>query len=162
MQVSRRYCPGFSPVRYGILGSIILKGIAMTTPKRFRAIKDRRSIWYRRHCELSAAFLADLGDNPSAADRSFADHAATVAIACEMLKVRQLNGEPIDVDDVVRLGNHLTRIRIEFSKRAVASAPTAKQQSDEWIRMQEEGLAQLQAEARARGATTPFEDRSAA
>jgi hypothetical protein len=94
----------------------------MTTPKRLRAVKDRRSIWYRRHCELVAAFTADLGNSPSAADRSFADHAATVALACEMLKVRQLNGELINIDDIVRLTNSLTRVRIELDKRAETAA----------------------------------------
>ena len=50
-----------------------------------------------------------------------ADHAATVALECEALKVRQLNGEPVDLDDLVRLTNSLTRIRIELGKRAKAA-----------------------------------------
>ena len=33
----------------------------MTTPKRLRAVKDRRSSWARRHKELAEAFAADLG-----------------------------------------------------------------------------------------------------
>jgi hypothetical protein len=93
----------------------------MTTAKRLRAVKDRRSTWARRHRELAAAFAADLGSGLSAADRALTDHAATVALECEALKIRQLNGEPVDLDDLVRLTNSLTRIRIELGKRAKAA-----------------------------------------
>ena len=54
----------------------------MTTPKRLRAVRDRRSSWARRHKELAQAFAADLGASLSAADRSIADHAATIAVEC--------------------------------------------------------------------------------
>ena len=93
----------------------------MTTAKRLRAIKNRRTTWARRHHQLAAAFATDLGPNLSAADRALAHHAATVALECEALKVRQLNGEPVDLDDLVRLTNSLTRIRIELGKRAKAA-----------------------------------------
>ena len=36
----------------------------MTTSKRLRAIKDRRSTWARRHHQLAAAFATDLGSRP--------------------------------------------------------------------------------------------------
>ena len=94
----------------------------MTTPKRLRAIKDRRSTWARRHKALANAFATDLGDKLSAADRSFADHAATVGVECERMKARQLNDGPVEVDELVRLTNALTRLRIELSKRAKPSA----------------------------------------
>ena len=93
----------------------------MTTPKRLQAINDRRSTWARRHHQLAAAFATDLGSGLSAADRALTDHAATVALECEALKIRQLNGEPVDLDDLVRLTNSLTRIRIELGKRAKAA-----------------------------------------
>jgi hypothetical protein len=93
----------------------------MTTPKRLRAVKDRRTTWYRRHCELADAFAKDLGDKLSAADQALASHAATVTVQCEMLKVSQLNGETVDIDDVVRLTGALTRIRTELGKRAGAA-----------------------------------------
>jgi hypothetical protein len=101
----------------------------MTAPKRLRAIKDRRSTWSRRHRELAEAFANDLGSDLSAADRSYVDHGATVALECEQLKVRQLNGELVDVDDLVRLTNSLTRIRIELGKRAAVKerAPTLEE-----------------------------------
>jgi hypothetical protein len=69
----------------------------MTVPKRLRTIKDRRSTWARRHKALADAFAVDLGDKLSAADRSFADHAATVGVECERMKARQLNDDPVDV-----------------------------------------------------------------
>jgi hypothetical protein len=93
------------------------KAFSMTVKKRLRAIKDRRSFWYRRHRELAAAFLGDLGSDLSAADHTYADHAASVAVECERLKVAQLNGEPVNVETLVRLTNCLTRIRIEIGKR---------------------------------------------
>jgi hypothetical protein len=36
------------------------KDSKMTTSKRLRAIKDRRSTWARRHHQLAVAFAADL------------------------------------------------------------------------------------------------------
>jgi hypothetical protein len=57
----------------------------MTTPKRLRAVKDRRSTWAHRHHQLATAFAADLGSGLSAADRALTDHAATVALECEAL-----------------------------------------------------------------------------
>jgi hypothetical protein len=106
----------------------------MTVPKRLRAIKDRRSTWARRHKALADAFAADLGDKLSAADRSFADHAATVGVECERMKARQLNDSVIDVDELVRLTNALTRVRIELGKRAKPSSDSGP----DWGAMQEE------------------------
>jgi hypothetical protein len=91
----------------------------MTTPKRLRAVKDRRSSWARRHKELTEAYYStDLGAELSAADRSLVDHAATVAVECERLKARQLNGDIIDLDELVRLTNALTRVRKELGQQA--------------------------------------------
>jgi hypothetical protein len=90
----------------------------MTTAKRLRAIKDRRSTWAKRHKGLPDAYAGDLGTELSAADRSLVDHAATVALECERLKARQLNDEQIDIDNLVRLTNSLTRVRIELGKHA--------------------------------------------
>jgi hypothetical protein len=90
----------------------------MTTPKRLRAVKDRRSSWARRHKELAEAFAADRGANLSAADRSIVDHSATIAVECERMKARQLNGDIIDLDELVRLTNALTRVRKELGQQA--------------------------------------------
>ncbi len=89
----------------------------MTTPKRLRAVRDRRSSWARRHKELAQAFAADLGASLSAADRSIADHAATIAVECERMKAHQLNGDVIDLDELVRLTNALTRVRKELGQQ---------------------------------------------
>lgn len=113
----------------------------MTTPKRLQAINDRRSTWARRHHQLAAAFAADLGSGLSAADRALTDHAATVALECEALKVRQLNGEPVDLDDLVRLTNSLTRIRIELGKRAKPA-----DQGFDWVQLQEEAARMIREE----------------
>jgi hypothetical protein len=107
----------------------------MTAPKRLRAIKDRRSTWSRRHRELAEAFANDLGSQLSAADRSLVDHAATVAVECERLKVKQLNDEVIDLEELVRLTNALTRMRVELGKHAKAKA---EPDPDEWGRIQDE------------------------
>jgi len=105
----------------------------MTTPKRLRAIQDRRTTWSRRHKELADAFADDLGPDLSAADRSMVDHAATVAVEAERMKGRQLNGEAIDLDELVRLTNALTRVRKELGARA---KPADK--GFDWGKMQEE------------------------
>ena len=89
----------------------------MTAPKRLRAVKDRRGTWSRRHRELAEAFANDLGPDLSAADRSLVDHAATVAVECERLKVKRLNDETIDIEQLVRLTNSLTRVRVELGRR---------------------------------------------
>jgi hypothetical protein len=88
----------------------------MTTPKRLRAVKDRRSTWARRHKELADAFAADLGTELSAADRSIVDHAVTIGIEAEKMRVAQLNGENIDLEELVRLTNALTRVRKELGQ----------------------------------------------
>jgi hypothetical protein len=95
----------------------------MTSPKprkRLQKVKDQRSSWSRRHRQLAAGFAADLGFEPSAIDRALLDHAATVALEAEQMKAEQLNDEEIDIEQLVRLTNSLTRLRIELGKRAVA------------------------------------------
>jgi hypothetical protein len=100
----------------------------MTAPKRLRAIKDRRSTWARRHRELASAFEADLGPDLSAADRSFADHCATVALDCEPLKVRQLNGEAVGPPGLLVVGFFFGCGRVlvaQMNTKPAAAAVTA-------------------------------------
>jgi hypothetical protein len=94
----------------------------MSKPKRLRAV-DMRASWARRHRALTDAFAADLGDDLSAADRSVVDFAATIAVECERMRVRQINGEAIDLDALVRLANALTRVRRELGQKAAAKKP---------------------------------------
>ncbi|HEY5064764.1 MAG TPA: hypothetical protein VIJ04_08120 [Xanthobacteraceae bacterium] len=105
----------------------------MTAPKRLRSVNDRRSTWARRHRDLAAAFTADLGAELSAADRAFVDHAATVAVECERMKTRQLNGEAIDLDELVRLSNALTRVRKELGTHAASSKGKKELSLDEYL-----------------------------
>ena len=96
----------------------------MTAPKprkRLQKVQDGRSTWARRHRQLAAGFAADLGPNLSKIDQALADHAATICLEAEQLKARQLNDEEIDVEQLVRLTNSLTRIRIELGKHAKAT-----------------------------------------
>jgi hypothetical protein len=105
----------------------------MTSPKprkRLQEVRDRRSAWARRHRQLAAGFAADLGFEPSAIDCALLDHAATVALEAEQMKAAQLNDEEIDIEQLVRLTNSLTRLRIELGKRAVAKP---EQTQDELI-----------------------------
>jgi hypothetical protein len=88
----------------------------MSTAKRLRGV-DRRSTWARRHKALAVTFAADLGGELSSADRSLADHAATVAVEAERMKARQLNGEALNLQDLVRVTNALIRTRKELSGR---------------------------------------------
>jgi hypothetical protein len=99
----------------------------MGKPKRLKSI-DLRASWARRHKELADALAADLGAGLSAADRSVVDHAATVAVECERMKAGQLNSEAIDLEELVRLTNALTRVRKELVQR-VAAKPVDPQQA---------------------------------
>jgi hypothetical protein len=94
----------------------------MSKPKRLRSV-DLRASWARRHRELAAAFASDLGADPSAADHSVVDFAATIAVECERMKASQLNGETVDLDALVRLANALTRVRRELGQKAAARKP---------------------------------------
>jgi hypothetical protein len=91
----------------------------MGKPKRLKSV-DLRASWARRHRELVDAFCADLGPDMTAADRSVAAHAATIALECERMQAAQLAGEAIDIEQVVRLTNALGRIRRELGAKAEA------------------------------------------
>jgi hypothetical protein len=104
----------------------------MSSPKRLKTI-DRRSSWARRHRQLATAFAADLGTDLSAGDSAFVDHAATVALECERMKMAQLEGQAVDLDELVRLSNALTRIRKELS---VKKGDQRDQTSEAWEQAQ--------------------------
>jgi hypothetical protein len=95
----------------------------MTSPKartRLQKVVDGRSTWARRHRQLAAGFAADLGPSLSQIDLALVDHAATVALEAEQMKAVQLNDQDIDIDQMVRLTNSLTRLRVELGKRVAA------------------------------------------
>jgi hypothetical protein len=108
----------------------------MTSPKartRLQKVADGRSTWARRHRQLAAGFAADLGSNLPAIDQALVDHAATVALEAEQMKAAQLNDEAIDLEQLVRLTNSLTRLRVELGKRAEAKVerpPTVQELHD--------------------------------
>jgi hypothetical protein len=127
-----RYRSGIDPGR-----SLSAKELPpMTSPKaraRLQKVTDGRSTWARRHRQLAAGFAADLGPEPSAIDRALVDHAATVALEAEQMKAAQLNDEAVDIEQLVRLTNSLTRLRIELGKRSAAKAdrpPTVQELHD--------------------------------
>jgi hypothetical protein len=91
----------------------------MGKPKRLRGV-DLRASWARRHRELADAFAADLGPGLSAADRAVVDHAATIAVECERMKASQLNEQAIDLEELTRLTNALTRVRKELGAKVAA------------------------------------------
>jgi hypothetical protein len=105
----------------------------MTAPKRLRAVKDRRSTWARRHKKLADTFARDLGGDLSTVDLALAAHAATVAIECERMRAEQLNGEAVDLEDLVRVTNALIRVRTELEKRAKPA-----DEGFDWVQLQEE------------------------
>jgi hypothetical protein len=123
-RISARFEPvaGGFPVmnRQGSGAVIFHKEIAqMGKPKRLHAV-DLRASWARRHKALADAFAADLGTaGLSAADRAVIDHAATIAVECERMKAKQLNGDAIDLDELVRLTNALTRVRKEIGQEGI-------------------------------------------
>jgi hypothetical protein len=115
----------------------------MTAPKlrqRLQRVADKRSTWARRHKQLAAGFAADLGGKLSAIDRSLIDHAATVAVECEQIKAAQLNDQMVNLDDLVRLSNSLTRMRIELGKRAEAKTDPRSMTFAERMKAREERI----------------------
>ena len=107
----------------------------MTAPKRLRAVKDRRSTWARRHKKLADTFARDLGGSLSTVDLALAAHAATVAIECERMRADQLNGEPVDLEDLVRV------VRTELGKRAKPA-----DEGFDWVQLQEEAARMIREE----------------
>ena len=107
----------------------------MTAPKRPRAVKDRRSTWARRHKKLADTFARDLGGSLSTVDLALAAHAATVAIECERMRADQLNGEPVDLEDLVRV------VRTELGKRAKPA-----DEGFDWVQLQEEAARMIREE----------------
>ena len=97
----------------------------MGKPKRLKSV-DLRASWARRHKELAAAFAADLGAGLTEADRAVIDFAAVVAIEAERMKARQLNGGDVDLEELVRLANALTRIRRELGAKAASAKQSAR------------------------------------
>ena len=64
------------------------------------------------------SYVRDYGDVlPDTADMALIDLAATVTLECEKLKVRQLAGETINPDEMVRLANSVTRMRKELGDK---------------------------------------------
>ena len=117
----------------------------MTSPKartRLQKVSDGRSTWARRHRQLAAGFAADLGPSLSAIDRALVDHAATVALEAEQMKAAQLNDEDIDIEQLVRLTNSLTRVRIELGKHATAKTDPL---ADMWMESQDRWLEEQKA-----------------
>jgi hypothetical protein len=53
-------------------------------------------------------------------DMALIDLAATVTLECEKMKVRQLAGETINPDEMVRLANSVTRMRKDLNDRSLA------------------------------------------
>ena len=86
--------------------------------KRFEKV-DLREAWSRRHKELVESFVRDYGDLPDI-DMALIDLAATVTLECEKMKVRQLAGETINPDEMVRLANSVTRMRKDLNDRSLA------------------------------------------
>jgi hypothetical protein len=86
--------------------------------KRFEKV-DLREAWSRRHKELVGSFVRDYGDLPDI-DMALIDLAATVTLECEKMKVRQLAGETINPDEMVRLANSVTRMRKDLNDRSLA------------------------------------------
>lgn len=93
---------------------------------------------------------AELGiEKLTEADLSLLNEAALLALREKQMRDAILSGAGVPDVDLIRLTNALRRVREELRKSATAKVPTARDNSDDWIKAQEEGLAKLQEDGNA-------------
>lgn len=88
---------------------------------------DRRTRAAKRHREIVAEIEREVGDALTEARRAVVDQLAAVTIAQEQLTASLINGEPVDVTEVVRLANASTRLR-----RELGFAPLRQREGSKW------------------------------
>jgi len=71
---------------------------------------DGRSALARRYRDLVAEFTADLGGDPSEAQKQLIRRAASLSTWCEAQEVRLANGEEIEIGPLTTAANSLRRI----------------------------------------------------
>ena len=71
---------------------------------------DGRSALARRYRDLLATFTADMGGDPSEAQKQLIRRAASLSVWCEAVEVRLANGEDVDIGQLTTASNSLRRI----------------------------------------------------
>lgn len=80
---------------------------------------DGRSALARRYRDLVIEFTADLGDDPTAAQKQLIRRAASLSTWCEAVEVRLANGEDVDIGPLTTAANSLRRILLDIGLRRV-------------------------------------------
>jgi hypothetical protein len=87
-------------------------------------VADGRSQYARRFRKLVESFVAELGD-PSAEDAALIRQTAHLVLTGELLQAAAINGEPIDVDAVVRINSETRRNLGMLKAKAAKAKPPA-------------------------------------
>lgn len=101
-----------------------LKSAVSAGNRQFVAGGDGRSVWARRHADVVAQHVLDLGgsDYVSEAMLSLCKRAATLTVQCEMAEARMAAGEvtPQELDLFNRLVGNLRRCLSDIGLQRVA------------------------------------------
>ncbi|WP_426442045.1 hypothetical protein [Bradyrhizobium genosp. P] len=91
----------------------------------------------KRFRTLVTQFARELGDNLSAADQSIVLQAAHLTLASERLRARSVNGEPDDVDALVRVNSEARRVIGLLQAKAVKVRPSTGPSIDDLFAVDE-------------------------
>jgi len=90
--------------------------------RRSRVPIDGRTRTARRIRELTAGYLAAMGDNASADQRERCERAAQLVALAEDVRRKALTGRSISLDDVIRVENAADRARRGLGLPAIGKA----------------------------------------
>lgn len=92
---------------------------------------DGRSPQARRFRDLILGYTAEF-EAANEFDKALIRQAAFLVIKAEDLQAKQLRGEDVDSDEVIRLTGQLRRVLVSLRRRAEAGEPIAPSVSDHW------------------------------
>ncbi|MBF0678554.1 MAG: hypothetical protein IR164_06420 [Devosia sp.] len=90
---------------------------------------DGRSALARRYRDLLATFAADMGGDPSEAQKQLIRRAASLSVWCEAVEVKLANGEDVEISQLTTATNSLRRILqdIGFERATKDVTPSIEQ-----------------------------------
>jgi hypothetical protein len=85
---------------------------------------DGRTLASKRFRKLCEAFTAELGGQLSEVDQNLVKQAANLVLAAERFQVEVVNGDPVDLDALVRVSSEARRILGMLRAKAARNSPT--------------------------------------
>ena len=80
---------------------------------------DGRRAEAKRYRDLCAGLASDLGGDLSIAQEQLVRRAAGLSVQCEVLEARLVNGGTVDVDELCKLTNTLSRVLGQLGLRRI-------------------------------------------